>query len=152
MLAGGKADFPKLTKTFKLIKGLYYTGYDGCPHIYDPNECVDTVIHVVNGVITEAALKSLYDKNLKLLVLGFKTKGRGVEYEKNASFAENQKWLYDNIEEVAKHFKAIVFDILALKQLEMKRFLSDAQWENTFMGEYGLHSMYVDLVKGEYGI
>lgn len=113
---------------------------------------VDTVIHVVNGVVTEDMLKPLYDMDLKLLVLGYKTKGRGIEYADNTSLAENQKWLYDNIDEVASHFKTVAYDTLALKQLDMQRWLTKQQWDSTFMGEDGLHSMYIDLVTQTYGI
>lgn len=113
---------------------------------------VDTVIHVINGIASEDILKPLYDKGLKLLILGYKTKGRGVEYANESSFAENQMWLYKNIEEVASHFKVVAFDTLALKQLNMKRFLTQEQWDATFMGEDGMHSMYIDLVTQTYGI
>lgn len=113
---------------------------------------VDTVIHVVNGVVTEEMLKPLYDMGLKLLVLGYKNKGRGVDFSNNPSVEKNQKWLYENIREVASHFNVVAFDTLALKQLDMKRYLTKEQWDATFMGEDGMHSMYIDLVNGTYGI
>lgn len=113
---------------------------------------VDTVIHVINGIASEDILKPLYDKELKLLILGYKTKGRGVEYANEPSLSENQMWLYNNIEEIASHFKVVAFDTLALKQLNMKRFLTQEQWDATFMGEDGMHSMYIDLVTQTYGI
>ena len=34
----------------------------------------------------------------------------------------------------------------------MKRLLNDENWEKYYMGEDGTHSMYIDLVKGEFGI
>lgn len=113
---------------------------------------IDTVIHVINGVVTEEILKPLYDMNLKLLILGYKNKGRGVQYASNSYLAENQKWLYDNITEVAKHFKTVAFDTLAIEQLDMKRWLSKEQWDRNYMGDDGLHSMYIDLVSQTYGI
>ena len=53
---------------------------------------------------------------------------------------------------MTKHFDVVSFDNLALKQLEVKRFVSDEDWEHYYMGEDGTHSMYIDLVKGEFGI
>ena len=110
------------------------------------------VVHVVNGVIGEGMLDELFDKELDLLVLGFKTKGRGVEFAENVRVAENQKWLYDNIESLAKHFRVVSFDNLALEQLDMHRFIPDEDWKHFYMGDEGTHSMYIDLVKKEYGI
>ena len=60
--------------------------------------------------------------------------------------------MYDNIEEVLKHFKVVAFDTLAMEQLNIKRFLSDEDYEKYYMGDGGSHSMYIDLVKGEFGI
>lgn len=112
----------------------------------------DLVIHVINGIANEEMLKPLYDKGLKLLILGYKTKGRGVEYKSNPELSENSKWLYDNIEDVARHFDAVAFDTLALEQLNIRRLVSDEDWRHLYMGDDGLHSMYIDLVRGEYGI
>lgn len=39
-----------------------------------------------------------------------------------------------------------------LEQLDMHRFISDEDWKHFYMGDEGTHSMYVDLVKKEYGI
>lgn len=110
------------------------------------------VVHAVNGVIGEGMLDELFDKELDLLILGYKTKGRGVEFAENGLVAENQKWLYDNIDSLAKHFRVVAFDNLALEQLDMHRFISDEEWKHFYMGDEGTHSMYIDLVKKEYGI
>ena len=110
------------------------------------------VIHVVNGVIAEGMLDPLFDKGLDLLVLGYKNKGRGVEFANSGRVAENQKWLYQNIDSIAKHFRVTAFDNLALEQLDMHRFISDEDWKHFYMGDEGTHSMYIDLVKKEYGI
>ncbi len=109
-------------------------------------------VHAVNGVISEGMLDELFDKELDLLVLGYKTKGRGVEFAESGKVAENQKWLYDNIDSLAKHFRVVAFDNLALEQLDMRRFIPDEDWKHFYMGDEGTHSMYIDLVKKEYGI
>lgn len=127
----------------------YFWSVDGEKY-FDPR--TRAVIHAVNGVIGEGMLDGLFDKELDLLVLGYKTKGRGVEFAENGSVAENQKWLYDNIESLAKHFRVVAFDNLALEQLDVRRFIPDEDWKHFYMGDEGTHSMYIDLVKKEYGI
>lgn len=113
---------------------------------------VQPVFHVINGIADKEIISTLSDKGYRLLVLGYKTKGRGVGFAADESVARNQRWLYDNIEEVAKHFAVTAFDALALQQLDIRRFFTDDDWEHFYMGGDGQHSMYIDLVKQEYGV
>lgn len=135
-----------------LYFGIYCTINGPYSEYVKSDEHSDLVIHVINYVVNEDILKPLYDKGLKLLILGYKTKGRGIDFIKDPALAENYKWLYDNIEEVARHFDAVAFDTLALEQLEIRRLVSEEDWRHLYMGDDGLHSMYIDLVRGEYGI
>ena len=119
----------------ELIKCLYHF----------PN----AVIHVINGVVTIEELKKLYDNDLKILVLGYKQFRRGENYY--CQQVENLKFdLYNNIEEIKKHFKVVSFDNLAIKQLDLKRILSNEEWVEFYMGNDGQFTMYIDLVKGEF--
>ena len=127
---------------------LVKTYYD----ISTPDNYIQPVIHVINGIASPKILEPLYDMGLRLLVLGYKTKGRGADFARGESVAGNQRWLYDNIDEVAKHFSVTAFDTLALEQLEIRRFFTDDDWRHFYMGDDGQHSMYIDLVKREYGI
>ena len=52
----------------KLIPQNYEYGYK------------DIVFHVVNGVLDSEIFESMYDLGIKLLILGFKDKGRGSRY------------------------------------------------------------------------
>ena len=126
----------------KLIPQNYEYGYK------------DIVFHVVNGVLDSEIFESMYDLGIKLLILGFKDKGRGSRYrlENREKLRENQNWLYENLDELVKHFSVVSFDALALEQLDVKRLVNDEDWEKYYMGEDGTHSMYIDLVKGEFGI
>lgn len=114
----------------------------------------DIIFHVVNGVLDSEMLESMYDRGIKLLILGYKDKGRGIQYrlEEGETLRKKQRWLYENLGELVKHFAVVSFDTLALKQLEVKRLVSDEDWKKYYMGEDGTHSMYIDLVKGEFGI
>ena len=110
----------------------------------------NAVIHVINGIFSEHDYQILKDSNLKVLILGYKDVGRGVDYhdKEDASITNNHKWLYDNLKEVSKHFKVISFDNLALEQLEVRRLLTDEQWEEFYGGDDGTFSYYINLVDG----
>jgi hypothetical protein len=109
----------------------------------------NTVLHVINGLFTEDDYNNLKDQNITLLILGYKQVGRGVVHY-GEEVKRNMQWLYDNIEEVSKHFFITSFDNLAISQLSMHRFFSTKDWTTYFMGEDGRFTMYIDLVKGLY--
>jgi organic radical activating enzyme len=109
----------------------------------------NTVIHVINGLFTEEDYNNLKDQNITLLILGYKQIGRGEAFYSD-EVKKNMKWLYDNIEEMFKHFYIISFDNLSLEQLNMHRFLSAKDWSTYFMGEDGMFTMYIDLVEKMY--
>lgn len=112
----------------------------------------NAVIHVINGIVSETDLKKLSDNDLKMLVLGYKTLRRGNDFKESHSetITKNQKWLYNNINELKNHFKVISFDNLAIEQLDMKRFFTDAQWERVYMGEEGTNTFYIDMVERKF--
>lgn len=115
------------------------------------------VLHVINGVVTMDTLRALKSRNLKILILGYKTVRRGEEYVKEDWAKElvsnKQKAIYDNLERMIneKWFSVISFDNLAISQLEPKRLMSKEDWNTMYMGEdYGnmsSASMYIDAVE-----
>jgi organic radical activating enzyme len=111
----------------------------------------DTIIHVINGVITQENLQKMYDKNLKILILGYKNIRRGKDYY-SSKVEDNKKVLHNNLEQVREHFCSVSFDNLSLEQLEVKRLLSDKEWDDFYMGSDGQFTMYVDLVKEEFSM
>jgi hypothetical protein len=48
-------------------------------------------------------------------------------------------------------FNVVSFDNLALKQLEVKRLLSEEEWEQFYMGDDGGFTMYIDCVNRQFG-
>lgn len=112
----------------------------------------NAVIHVINGVVDEKEIKKLSNNDLKLLILGYKELRRGSDFKNNYSqiIANHQKWLYDNIDGLKKSFKVISFDNLAIDQLDMKRFFTDSEWEQVYMGEEGTSTFYIDLVERKF--
>lgn len=109
----------------------------------------NAVIHMINGVHTLKEYQELYDKNFKILILGYKQLRRGVTFY-SPEVEADKKVIYDNLLEIVKHFKVTSFDNLALKQLDVKRLLTKKEWKNFFMGNDGQFTMYIDAVKKEF--
>ena len=107
------------------------------------------VIHVINGVHSINTLKELYDKNLKLLILGYKDFRRGENYH-NTLVDTTKQALYNELPELINHFDVVSFDNLALKQLEPKRLLTDEEWNTYYAGEDGSYTLFIDLVANTY--
>ncbi len=111
------------------------------------------VVHTIAGVTTDATYSHLYDKGLKLLILGYKDFGRGVVYGKShpyLTFAIDE--LADSLPSLAKHFDIVSFDNLAVEQLRVKNIVSEEEWGRSYMGDDGRFTMYVDLVKNQYAL
>lgn len=110
------------------------------------------VIHTINGILSEKDVNALKSNNLKILILGYKDLKRGVSYhnDNNDTIVANQKWLYDNLEEMQQWFDVVSFDNLALEQLDVRRILTEEQWEEFYMGDDGGFTFYIDMVKGEF--
>lgn len=111
----------------------------------------NAVIHVINGVHSVDELKKLYDKGLKLLILGYKEFRRGKDFYSN-KVIESESELYTNLEDLIKHFKVVSFDNLALKQLNPKRLLTEEEYDRYYMGADGQTTCYIDLVEKTYSV
>lgn len=113
-------------------------------------EFPNAVIHVIAGIFNEEDYKRLKDRGLKVLFLGYKNFGRGVNYfnEHTSTINDNIEWLKNNISDIISHFDVVSFDNLALKQLDIKSILSEEEWDKFYMGNDGQHTMYIDMVEG----
>ena len=117
----------------------------------------NVVIHVINGIVTTAQLDKMAHKGIKLLILGYKNIGRGSEYIEDTNTrikVRNRKgFLYWDLRFILeeKWFEIISFDNLALEQLNVKRFLSDEEWNEFYMGDDGSHTFFINLVDGTFG-
>lgn len=112
----------------------------------------NAVIHVINGVLKPEDVKALENNNLKMLILGYKHLRRGNEYFDAAyeKIEKNQKWLYDNLEGILDKFKVVSFDNLAIEQLNVKRLLSQEEWDEFYMGNDGQSTYYIDMVERKF--
>lgn len=112
----------------------------------------NAVIHVINGVLKPEDVKTLENNNLKMLILGYKHLRRGNEYFDAAheKIEKNQKWLYDNLEGILDKFKVVSFDNLAIEQLNVKRLLSQEEWDEFYMGKDSEYTYYIDMVERKF--
>ena len=112
----------------------------------------NTVCHVINGIWNERVAEMMADKNLKVLILGYKELRRGNEYiaAHDEIVADNKKWLYSNLEKLIERFKLISFDNLAIEQLQVRRLLSDEEWEEFYQGDDGTSTFYIDAINQKF--
>lgn len=110
----------------------------------------NAVLHVINGIVdVQNTLKPLYGKGLKLLILGYKTFRKGIEYHSPEVERKKQE-LSRNLMRVLMGFDVVSFDNLAIIQLNVKNYMSEDKWNEFYMGDDGQFTMYIDLVKQEF--
>ena len=109
----------------------------------------NAVIHVINGILKPSDIEVLKDNNLKMLILGYKTFRRGVDWfdTDHENIVVKKSWLYEELGNIVDKFNVVSFDNLAIEQLEVSRLMSEDEWNEFFMGEDGNYTMYIDLVK-----
>jgi len=112
----------------------------------------NAVIHTIAGITTLEEYDFLAQNKCKILILGYKTRGRGIEFKQ-----KYDKEIIENIYGLHKHLPALLglanlvsFDNLAIEQLNIKSMLTEEQWQNFYMGDDGQYTFYIDLVKGTF--
>ena len=154
-------EFLKLLCDKRLIYGLGVS-IDG---IYDDEENMNEwiskfkmfpnlVLHVINGIISVEDLELLKGNDLKVLILGYKQFGRGVDFfgYNGLGVLCSQNDLYNKLPEIVEDewFDVTSFDNLAIEQLEVKRLMSDEEWRKFYMGEDSEFSFYIDTVNKKF--
>ena len=112
----------------------------------------NAVIHVINGVLKPSDIAALSNKNLKILILGYKQLRRGSEWysEDHENISIKQMWLKENLGAIINNFKVVSFDNLAIEQLEVQRLMSQEEWNEFYMGEDGSMTYYIDMVEQKF--
>lgn len=107
------------------------------------------VYHVIAGVHDISILDTLNElDNCKVLILGYKTFGRGGLYL-NSKVTENiLKWK-NNLKPYLGKF-LISFDNLALEQLNVESMIDPERWNQCYMGDDFTFTMYIDAVEQKY--
>lgn len=109
----------------------------------------NAVIHTIAGINPVSHYEKLSGFGLKVLILGYKTFGRGIDY-KNSKVDEKIQNLYDELPNLISGFKVVSFDNLAIEQLNPKRLMSQKKWDEFYMGDDGSHTFYIDMVKNQF--
>lgn len=113
----------------------------------------NAVIHVINGILSPEDVSILANNNLKMLILGYKQLRRGIDHyaidHENIDMLQN--WLKDNLDTLIPRFNVVSFDNLAITQLDVKRLMSEEDWQEFYMGDDGKYTFYIDMVEGTYG-
>ena len=105
------------------------------------------VFHVINGVTPFETINKLVKLNLKILILGYKFKGRG----KIAYNVENKMLSHFQLQHLLKVATTVIsFDNNAIKQLSLSNILTSEEYNKIYMGDDGDFSMYIDAVTGTY--
>lgn len=137
----------------KLIYGLGVSLVNPTKHFIELiKQYPNAVIHVINGVLKPLDIKALENNNLKMLILGYKHLRRGNKYfeEEQNDIETKQQWLYENLEDIIQKFKVVSFDNLAIEQLNVKRLLTQEEWDEFYMGDDGKVTYYVDMVERKF--
>ena len=116
------------------------------------------VLHVIVGVFPEDFVDSFGDNNFKLLILGYKDKGRGKDYKNSVQngmvlLPLEVAALKEQIQSLLKKFLVVSFDNLAIEQLDIKNLFfknDDKRWNLFYQGNDGSHTFYVDLVNNKF--
>ncbi len=116
------------------------------------NSLDNVVIHIINGIFTENHLNWIKEniKKPKLLILAYKHFRKGNDYYDvmNKTVDKNQKWLYDRLPRLIHEMYVVSFDNAAIEQLDVKRLLTDKEFEEFYQGDETVGSFYVDAVNG----
>ncbi len=120
----------------------------------------NVVFHLIMGINLLKDIDELYlfcreqHKECKILILGYKNFGFGINYLLRHKEIENNKyqWYTKLYSYFKKNDLTISFDNLALTQLNLKRYFTKEAWDRFFLGEDGGHSCYIDAVKQEYAM
>lgn len=115
----------------------------------------NAVIHTIAGITNTDDYRLLAFNDLKVLILGYKKVGRGVEYSNSVMKDSISTKIY-NMTSLLKTmindnwFNVISFDNLALEQLDVRSLLNDDEWNEFYAGDEGSHTFFVDLVEKKF--
>lgn len=136
-----------------LVRGIGVSLLEANNELVEKMKQLDNaVLHTINGILSKEDIDMLKGKDLKILILGYKNLKRGAKYfEENTDKVKvNQMYLKIALPSLLGDFNVISFDNLSLEQLDVKSLISDEEWNAMYMGDDGMFTFYVDLVKGEY--
>jgi hypothetical protein len=117
----------------------------------------NVVYHLIAGIHTIEDAKWLIENraNPKILVLGYKQFGNGVNYFNSHKVdleANLYQWLTRIHTIIGLNGVILSFDNLAIEQLKIRRFFNDEGWSKFYQGDDGFANLYVDIPNLEYAV
>lgn len=118
----------------------------------------NTVAHVITGIHDPSIVRSLISsiddsEKVKILLLGYKWYGRGIQYNLSNSEEINKtinKWRYFLPSFINSGRVIMSFDNLSLVQMGVQNMVHDDIWNDIYMGDDGSFTMYADCVTMSY--
>lgn len=142
--------------TIGLVHGIGVSLTDSSDKgLYDQLSLIpNTVVHVIDGLITKEDIDNMSNKGVKMLVLGYKSIGRGKEYfnKHKVEIDNNIKYLRDNLKEISKHFDVVSFDNLAIEHLNVEFLVEKDRWDELYMGDEGQYTFFIDAVNKKFAV
>lgn len=99
------------------------------------------VAHTIYGITTLEMYQWISRFCNKVLVLGYKKKGRGRQITPKHQF---------DISKLYKLFDIVSFDNLAIEQTGIQRSISQKTWDLKYMGDEGSFSFFIDSVESKF--
>jgi hypothetical protein len=149
-------DYLKYLTNKKMIWGLGVSLVKATPELFEAlKNFPNAVIHTIAGLLTEPTIQLLMENKVKVLVLGYKNLGRGIEYKKkfNDDLSYGFYILKNILPEMVKRCKVVSFDNLAIEQLGVKELLfkdKQKEWDEFYMGDDGNFTLYIDAVSQKF--
>lgn len=144
-----------------LVKGVGVSVFNPTDELLDAMAGIENAVaHCILGVVTLDEIVKMYDRDMRVLLLGYKTTGRGEAYsfKHYSEIGNNIAEIDRSISDLVKHFKVVSFDNLALKQLNIKDMLTTEEWNRFYMGDDGVDgkttsaTMFIDMVDKVFAI
>jgi len=146
-------DYLKYLTKYKMIYGLGVSlvNSDDEKFFEALKDFPNAVIHTIAGILTSKDIIKLMNHHVKVLILGYKTLGRGIAYKDNVFnhvqdyIQQLQFWLPKMVD----NCKVVSFDNLAIEQLNVKELLfkdKQDEWDEFYMGDDGNFTLYIDAV------
>jgi len=116
-------------------------------------EFPNAVIHTIDGLLTKEDIDNMSNKNIKLLILGYKVLGRGINYYNThkEEIKNNIDYIENNILSIQNNFNVISFDNLAIEHLNLQEKFKN-NWEQLYMGNEGEFTFYISATDKTYSI
>lgn len=112
------------------------------------------VYHLIAGVVPLDDLEKFLNVGEKILILGYKSWGRGKNIGPQISLKETsdliKRYIFRLKNRGSDINTVLGFDNLAIEQLNIKDAFTEREWNMIYSGDEFTHSMYIDAVQEEF--